>query len=75
MSEDVKTVAQIARMIRGRAEFSLGPWPHELEIVIFLVGSEWKCGLSPARYGGEVAYREEVLRIATDLQQTIRVVR
>jgi hypothetical protein len=75
MSEDVKTTAQIAQMIREQAELSLGPWPRDLELFIFARKSEWKCGFSPATQSSDIEYREGVLRIARRLQETVRVPR
>ncbi len=74
MSEEIKTATQIARMIREQAEVTLGPWPRDLEIFIFVVKLDWKCGLSPAQHDSEVDYREGVLRIAGELQKTVRVI-
>lgn len=74
MSEDLKTAAEIAQMIREQAELSLGPWPRELKLLIFVAKSGWKCGLSPASHGSDIEYRDGVLRIAKKLQETVRVV-
>jgi hypothetical protein len=35
MSEDLKTASEIARLIKGRAYLSLGPWPIDLQLFIF----------------------------------------
>jgi hypothetical protein len=75
MCDDLKTAATIARMIRDQAELSLGPWPPDLELFIFAQRSEWKCGFSPAIQSGDIEYREGVLRIARELQKTVRVAR
>jgi hypothetical protein len=75
MSEDLKTTAEIARMIREQAELSLGPWPRGLELFIFARKSEWKCGLSPATQSSDIEYREGVLGIARQLQETVRLAR
>jgi hypothetical protein len=75
MSQDLKTAPEIARMVREEAALTLGPWPRNLELFIFVRKSEWKCGLSPAEQGSNIQYREGVLQIAKRLQETVRVVR
>jgi hypothetical protein len=37
---------------------SLGPWPRDLELVIFVSNAGWCCGLSPATQASDVEYRE-----------------
>jgi hypothetical protein len=73
MDEFLQSVSAIARLIKQRAIDTMGPWPRELELLVFCVGSEWKCGLSPATQHVDIEYREGVLRIARDLQETVRV--
>jgi hypothetical protein len=74
MDENPQTISGIARLIKQRTIDSLGPWPRELELLIFCVGSEWKCGLSAATQDFDLEYREGVLQIARELQGTVRVV-
>jgi hypothetical protein len=49
MPEEPKTASEIARLIKDRANYSLGPWPMDFQLFIFGTTSGWKCGLSPAR--------------------------
>jgi hypothetical protein len=71
MVKERKTASEIARLIKDRANYSLGPWPMGLQLFIFGRTSGWKCGLSPARQASDPGYREAVLQIAKELQTTI----
>jgi hypothetical protein len=70
MSEAERKPAEIAALVRSHAELSLGPWPRDLQLFIFVLKSEWKCGLSPATQESDAEYRDGVLRIAKELQKT-----
>jgi hypothetical protein len=37
-----------AAVIQEQAVVSLGPWPPDLELFIFVSKARWSCGLSPA---------------------------
>jgi hypothetical protein len=63
-----KLPAEIARLIKEQAVVSLGPWPRDLELLIFVSNAGWSCGLSPATQTSEVEYREGVLKIAREVQ-------
>jgi hypothetical protein len=72
MVEEPKTATEIARMIKERAYLVLGPWPVDLQLMIFSTTSGWRCGLSPATQTSDDAkYREAVLKIARELQSTV----
>jgi hypothetical protein len=75
MTEDPKTAREIVRMIKEQAYLSLGPWPIDLQIVIFGTTSGWRCGLSPAALASETEYREAVLQIAKELQSSVTLAR
>ena len=75
MSKDPKPAGEIARMIKEQATLSGGPWPRDLQLFIFGTKAGWKCGLSPAAHGSDTEYREVVLRIAKELQETLSLVR
>jgi hypothetical protein len=76
MIEEPKTANEIARMIKERAYVLLGPWPVDLQLVIFGTTFGWRCGLSPAtQASGDAKYREAVLEIAKELQSTVSLVR
>jgi hypothetical protein len=71
-----ETASEIARMIKERAYRLLGPWPADLQLIIFNTTFGWRCGLSPAtQASGEAKYREAVLEIAKELQSTVSLVR
>jgi hypothetical protein len=72
MTEEPKTASEIARMIKERAYIVLGPWPVDLQLIIFGTPSGWRCGLSPAtQASGDAKYREAVLEIAKELQSSV----
>ena len=76
MVEEPKTATEIARMIKERAYIQLGPWPVDLELIIFSTTFGWRCGLSPAtQTSGDAKYRDAVLEIAKELQSTVSLVR
>jgi hypothetical protein len=75
MSKDLKTATDIARMIKEQATVTLGPWPRDLELFIFGTKSGWKCGLSPATQASDAEYREAVLQLVRELQETVSMVR
>jgi hypothetical protein len=75
MSEEPKTAREIARLIKEQAYLSLGPWPNDLQLIIFNTTSGWRCGLSPATQACDTEYREAVLQIAKELQSTVSLVR
>ena len=76
MVEEPKTATEIARLIKERAFILLGPWPVDLQLIIFSTTSGWRCGLSPATQTSDDArYREAVLKIARELQPTVTLVR
>jgi hypothetical protein len=76
MVEEPKTATEIARMIKERAYVQVGPWPVDLQLIIFSTRSGWLCGLSPATQTSDDArYREAVLKIARELQSTVALVR
>jgi hypothetical protein len=68
MTNETKLPAEIARLIQEQAVVSLGPWPRDLELFIFVSNAGWSCGLSPATQGSDLKYREGVLQIARELQ-------
>jgi len=69
MVEEPITASEIARLI---AYIQLGPWPVDLQLIIFSTTSGWRCGLSPATQTSDDArYREAVLKIARELQSTV----
>jgi hypothetical protein len=73
MVEEPKTATEIARMIKERAYVELGPWPVDLQLIIFSTTSGWRCGLSPATQTSDDArYREAVLKIARGFSQVLR---
>ena len=75
MVEEPKTATEIARLIKERAYIQLGPWPVDLQLIIFSTTSGWRCGLSPATQTSDDArYREAVLKIARELHLTVRLV-
>jgi hypothetical protein len=47
----------------------------DLQLFIFGTKAGWKCGLSPAAQGSETEYREVVLHIAKELQESVSLVR
>jgi hypothetical protein len=71
--QEPKTAREIVRMIKEQAYLSIGPWPIDLQILIFGTTSGWRCGLSPAASVPE--YREAVLQIAKELQSTVTLIR
>jgi hypothetical protein len=75
VTDEAKFPAEIARLIKEQAVASLGPWPRDLELFIFVSKAGWSCGLSPATQGSDLEYREGVLQIAREMQKTVRVVR
>jgi hypothetical protein len=76
MVEEPKTATEIARMIKERAYILLGPWPIDLQLIIFSTTFGWRCGLSPAtQTSGDAKYRNAVLEIARELQSTVSLVR
>jgi hypothetical protein len=75
MTEEPKTASEIARLIKDRANYSLGPWPMDLQLFIFGTTSGWKCGLSPAMQAGDAEYRKAVLQMARELQATVTLAR
>jgi hypothetical protein len=76
MVEEPKTATEIARLIKERAFILLGPWPVDLQLIIFSTTSGWRCGLSTATQTSDDArYREAVLKIARELQPTVTLVR
>ena len=68
VTDEVKLPSEIARLITEQAVVSLGPWPRDLELFIFVSTTGWSCGLSPATQVSEVEYREGVLKIAREMQ-------
>jgi hypothetical protein len=68
MTDEAKLPAEIAHLIKEQAVASLGPWPRDLELLIFVSIAGWCCGLSPATQASEVEYREGVLKIAREMQ-------
>jgi hypothetical protein len=75
MVEEPKTATEIARLIKERAYIQLGPWPVDLQLIIFSTTFGWRCGLSPAtQTSGDARYRDAVLEIARELQSTVRLV-
>ena len=75
MAEEPKTAREITRLIKERAYISLGPWPIDLQLIIFSTTSGWRCGLSPAtQTTSDAKYREAVLEIARELQSTVSLV-
>jgi hypothetical protein len=75
MVEEPKTATEIARLIKERAYIQLGPWPVDLQLIIFSTAFGWRCGLSPAtQTSGDVSYRDAVLEIVRDFQLTVRLV-
>jgi hypothetical protein len=68
MTDETKLPAEIARLIKERAVVSMGPWPRDLELLIFVSNAGWCCGLSPATQASDVEYREGVLKIAREMQ-------
>jgi hypothetical protein len=46
MVEEPKTATEIARLIKERAYIQLGPWPVDLQLIIFSTAFGWRCGLS-----------------------------
>jgi hypothetical protein len=76
MVKEPKTASEIARMIKERAYILLGPWPVDLQLIIFSTTLGWRCGLSPAtQTSGDARYREAVLEIAKELQSTVSLIR
>jgi hypothetical protein len=62
MIEEPKTATKIARLIKERAYIQLGPWPVDLQLVIFSTTFGWRCGLSPVTQTfGDAQYRDAVL--------------
>jgi hypothetical protein len=72
MVEEPKTATEIARLIKERAYIQLGPWPVDLQLIIFSTAFGWRCGLSPATR--DASYRDAVLEIVRELQLTVRLV-
>jgi hypothetical protein len=68
MTDETKLPAEIARLITEQAVVSLGPWPTDLQLFIFVSKAGWSCGLSPATQASDVEYREGVLKIAREMQ-------
>jgi len=68
MTDEAKLPAEIARLIKEQALVSLGPWPRDLELFIFVSVTGWSCGLSPATQVSDIEYREGVLKIAREMQ-------
>ena len=68
VTDEAKLPAEIARLIKEQAVVSLGPWPRDLELFIFVSTVGWCCGLSPATQASEVEYREGMLKIAREMQ-------
>jgi hypothetical protein len=59
MVEEPKTATEIARMIKEQAYIQLGPWPVDLQLIIFSTALGWRCGLSPAtQTSGDASYRD-----------------
>jgi hypothetical protein len=76
MVDEPKTATEIARMIKERAYVLVGPWPVDLQLIIFSTTSGWRCGLSPAsQTSNDLRYREAVLKIASELQSKVALVR
>jgi hypothetical protein len=76
MVEEPKTATEIARMIKERAYILLGPWPVDVQLIIFSTTFGWRCGLSPAtQTSGDAKYRDAVLEIARELQSNVSLVR
>jgi hypothetical protein len=71
MTKELQTASDIARMIKEQAGILVGPWPRDLQLFIFGTKSGWKCGLSPATQASDADYREAVLQIVRDLQETV----
>lgn len=71
MDDEAKTATDLAAMIKEQAILSLGPWPEDLQLMIFGRGSRWSCGLSPITRTSDAAYREGVLQIARALQRSV----
>jgi hypothetical protein len=75
MVEEPKTATEIARLIKERAYIQLGPWPVDLQLIIFGTTLGWRCGLSPTtQTSGDANYRDAVLEIVRELQLTVRLV-
>jgi hypothetical protein len=75
MSEFLQSISGIARLIKRRGP--LKPLGRGLAIwnSLFSLGSEWKYGLSAATQHVDIEYREGLLRIVRDPQETVRVER
>jgi hypothetical protein len=71
MDDEAKTAIELVAMIKEQAILSLGPWPDDLQLMIFGRGSRWSCGLSPTTRTSDAAYREGVLQIARALQKAV----
>ena len=67
VTDEAKLPSEIARLITEQAVVSLGPWPRDLELFIFVSTTGWSCGLSPATQTSEVEYREGVMKIAREM--------
>jgi hypothetical protein len=68
VTDEAKLPSEIARLITEQAVASLGPWPPDLELFVFVSKAGWSCGLSPATQVSEIEYREGVLEIAREIQ-------
>jgi hypothetical protein len=68
MTDEAKLPAEIAHLIQEQAVASLGPWPRDLELFIFVSKVGWSCGLSPATQVSEIEYREGVLKIVREMK-------
>ncbi|MDH6264086.1 hypothetical protein [Bradyrhizobium sp. BR13661] len=73
MISEFMSPEEIAGLIKDQASLSLGPWPQDLKLMIFVTRQEWRCGLSPATQFSNAVYRKGARQIARELQKTIGV--
>jgi hypothetical protein len=71
MTFEFLSPAEIAGPIKDQAVLTLGPWPRDLQLLVFVTKAEWGCGISPATHFSDARYRDSVLQIARELQKTI----
>lgn len=60
----------LARLIKEGAVDLMGPWPKDIEILIFSLGQhKWRCGFSPISHLSEAFYVAKAHEVANAVRE------
>ena len=63
--------AEIAGLIKDQAVLTLGPWPRDLQLLVFVTKAEWAAGSVRPLISAMRGIGDSVLQIAREFQKTI----